>query len=130
MSAEVIIVDPDLTCRRCGAEIRPGREFCSPRCGSRYAAEHRAPHVKRKVVAEWRERAACRGLDGSNGVDFLELDHRHQRTICRGCPVRFECLEFALADEAEVGTWFVQLCGQMYGGTTGADRARMRRRAR
>jgi hypothetical protein len=38
--------------------------------------------------------------------------------ICRGCPVRAECLEYALAHDERFGIW---------GGTTAAERTRLRR---
>jgi WhiB family redox-sensing transcriptional regulator len=43
------------------------------------------------------------------------------KTICAGCGVRRECLEFALTHEQTHGIW---------GGTTAEDRQRDRRRRR
>jgi WhiB family transcriptional regulator, redox-sensing transcriptional regulator len=43
------------------------------------------------------------------------------KTICAGCQVRRECLEYALAHDQVYGIW---------GGTTPEDRQRARRRKR
>lgn len=55
---------------------------------------------------EWRARAACVNVDpelftgpfGQNGV-------RRAKGICNGCPVRIECLEFALGSAGAFGIW-------------------------
>jgi WhiB family redox-sensing transcriptional regulator len=41
------------------------------------------------------------------------------RELCATCPVRVECLEYALADESLTGLW---------GGTTDTERRMIRRR--
>ena len=46
-------------------------------------------------------------------------DYGSTRELCDTCPVRRECLEFALADESLTGLW---------GGTTDMERRLMRRR--
>jgi WhiB family redox-sensing transcriptional regulator len=60
--------------------------------------------------APWRERAACReaGVDlffpiGSTGLAADEA--RQARQICAGCPVRQECLDYALASGQQYGIW-------------------------
>jgi WhiB family transcriptional regulator, redox-sensing transcriptional regulator len=66
-------------------------------------------------------RAACRGTanrdiffptrnEGPNGAEAA-------KSVCEGCPVRVECLEYALEAEEEFGVW---------GGTTPAERRRMK----
>lgn len=55
----------------------------------------------------WRTHAACRGTDpdlfyperGDN------VGHRQAVAVCRGCPVRAECLDDALAHNEKVGVW-------------------------
>lgn len=71
---------------------------------------------------EWRAAAACRDADpelffpvGDAGP--ARRQERHAREVCAGCPVREQCLRWALAHGAE-GVW---------GGTTTAERHRMRR---
>jgi WhiB family redox-sensing transcriptional regulator len=53
----------------------------------------------------WMRRAACRG----RGVDAFFADEKatqaKARTVCEDCPVRAECLEFALADRTVTGIW-------------------------
>jgi WhiB family redox-sensing transcriptional regulator len=53
----------------------------------------------------WMRAAKCRGL----GVDVFFADEKatqaQARTVCDGCPVRDECLEFALADRTVTGIW-------------------------
>jgi len=76
----------------------------------------------RPVVGElgWRGRAACATADpdlftgpfGLNGV-------RRAKGVCHGCPVRIECLEFALATADTFGIW---------GGLTDGERRRLQQR--
>ena len=69
----------------------------------------------------WAAFAACRDSD----PDLFFADGNGERTavalrICAGCPVRDECLEWALAARASFGVW---------GGTTEQDRRRLVRRS-
>ena len=70
----------------------------------------------------WTEKAACKGLSvlifvpesaGNCGYDT-------PKAICRTCPVRYECCEAAIREEA--GTPIELRCG-IRGGTTGPQRA-------
>jgi WhiB family transcriptional regulator, redox-sensing transcriptional regulator len=68
----------------------------------------------------WRKLAACRGMDtdfffpgGSTGNDRERISLAKQ--VCAGCPVRAECLEFA------IGTGSAGI----FGGTTDLERKRM-----
>jgi WhiB family transcriptional regulator, redox-sensing transcriptional regulator len=65
----------------------------------------------------WHQRAACRGV-GHKAFMARRHERYDGRELCGRCPVRRECLEFALADTELVGMW---------GGTTELDRRRMRR---
>lgn len=70
----------------------------------------------------WREQANCRGTDlnlffperGASGGGHMPdaLD------VCRPCPVRAQCFEFACATNQPEGIW---------GGTTEGQRRKMRR---
>lgn len=58
----------------------------------------------------WRARAACRSLDpdlffpvGTTGAALAQIEAA--KAVCRGCPSRTECLEFALATNQEAGIW-------------------------
>lgn len=73
----------------------------------------------------WRALAACRDsapdLFFPIGATGLAIDQiEAARDVCLGCPVRRECLEFALETNQEAGVW---------GGTTEDERRLMRREA-
>lgn len=67
----------------------------------------------------WAARGACR--DHDPGLWFAEESDTAQRqqaeTICRGCPVATECLDYALAVPRLQGIW---------GATTPRQRTRIR----
>ncbi len=78
----------------------------------------------------WREQAACLGAD--LGTFFVGLGQRGQGRIsnaaktralalCAGCPVRAECLEYAVTTYQDDGIW---------GGMTASQRIRLRRKGR
>jgi WhiB family transcriptional regulator, redox-sensing transcriptional regulator len=76
--------------------------------------------------ANWRSSGACRSADPDLFFPIArsgpsERQIARAKTICAGCPVRQECLEFALSHEQTYGIW---------GGTTVEDRQRDRRRRR
>ncbi|WP_405909594.1 WhiB family transcriptional regulator [Streptomyces sp. NBC_00828] len=58
----------------------------------------------------WRERAACVGSDKRL---FFRPNGAAAQAICRGCPVRPECLYDALTHDTPIGVW---------GGLTGKER--------
>ena len=67
---------------------------------------------------QWREHAACLGLDTEL---FFPVDNRAQsvetpRRVCRGCPVRAECLADVMATEEPARRFGV------VGGTTPGER--------
>jgi WhiB family redox-sensing transcriptional regulator len=69
---------------------------------------------------EWRRHAACRGQDPSFWHPRRGVSIEPQKAICRGCPVRVDCLTYALDHAgANFGIW---------GGSTGRNRRRARRR--
>ncbi|MEV7175203.1 WhiB family transcriptional regulator [Kitasatospora sp. NPDC093679] len=80
----------------------------------------------------WQRRAACRGKDaalffhpaGERGEHGQEREDAAKR-VCTRCPVRGQCLEYALAADERYGIW---------GGLTEDERrvlsARARRRGR
>lgn len=71
----------------------------------------------------WRDKAVCKGIDpnvfipnegrGLNG----RTTYTRARAFCAVCPVRIECLMYALTANIEFG---------MYGGTTPRERRRMK----
>jgi WhiB family redox-sensing transcriptional regulator len=73
--------------------------------------------------ADWRASAACRDTDpelffpvGTPGRVLTQVDQAKQ--ICRDCPVRVDCLSWALRHSLAFGIW---------GGTTEEERQSVRR---
>lgn len=71
----------------------------------------------------WRSRAICRDTDpdlffpvGTTGHALVQIDRAKQ--VCGECPVRVECLEFALETNQDSGIW---------GGTSEEERRAIRR---
>ena len=72
---------------------------------------------------DWRRHAACRGCDvelffpvGVTGPAVEQIEAA--KVICGECPVRVECLEFALLTNQGAGVW---------GGATEEERRKLRR---
>jgi len=58
----------------------------------------------------WRPQAACRDVDpevffpvGSSGPAVSHM--RTAQAVCRSCPVKDPCLQFALVTNQEAGVW-------------------------
>lgn len=62
-----------------------------------------APHPL--IPAPWTIDAACANADPS--LFFLDLGRpaTAAKAICAGCPVRVDCLDFALASKERFGVW-------------------------
>ena len=69
----------------------------------------------------WRQRAACRGVDPDVFYPSSEEEGEEAKSICRVCPVRESCLEYALANRERDGVW---------GGATERERRRIIRQRR
>ena len=70
-------------------------------------------------MTSWQTHAAC---TGAHHISFFPEEGEHPDeavAICRRCPVRQPCLDYALAAEERFGVW---------GGTTPRERHRMRGR--
>jgi WhiB family redox-sensing transcriptional regulator len=79
----------------------------------------------------WQDRGACRDeavslFFGPDGERQPERDIREQKAkaICASCPVRAECLNYALSRPEKYGTW-----GGMNEEERAAERRRRMRRA-
>jgi WhiB family redox-sensing transcriptional regulator len=70
---------------------------------------------------DWWQDAACRDVDTNVFFPLTDDEAGPAREICATCPVRDECLEFALATRQDDGVW---------GGLTETERRRLRRRRR
>ncbi|MCD7445661.1 WhiB family transcriptional regulator [Streptomyces lincolnensis] len=73
----------------------------------------------------WRDHAACRHEDpdlffpiGTTGPALVQQEQA--KAVCRRCPVREECLEWALDTGQAIGVW---------GGTSENERRALKRRA-
>jgi WhiB family redox-sensing transcriptional regulator len=73
----------------------------------------------------WRDHAACRHEDpdlffpiGATGPALVQQERA--KTVCRRCPVREQCLQWALDTGQTIGVW---------GGTSEAERRALKRRA-
>lgn len=67
----------------------------------------------------WDDEAGCRGIDPDVFFPDRPSDPAlAAKAICRGCPVRTQCLEFALATRLDHGVW---------GGLTELERRSLRR---
>lgn len=89
------------------------------------------PKVTRRLDWRWQDQAACRGedlnlffgLEGERG-DLKSDREREAKAICSGCPVRSECLEYALSSHEKSGVW-----GQLGEDERASERRRRMRRA-
>ena len=75
---------------------------------------------------EWRREAACKDLDTDLffpvGVTGPAIPHlARAKAVCRTCPVRSECLDFAITTNQEFGVW---------GGASEEERRGLRRQWR
>jgi WhiB family transcriptional regulator, redox-sensing transcriptional regulator len=75
------------------------------------------------MIATWRKRAACRGIDVEIFYPATDEDDDAEpaKAVCAECPVRQTCLEHALAHREREGIW---------GGTTERERRRILRQRR
>lgn len=54
---------------------------------------------------DWRELALCREIDGDLWFPDLGESLREAKAVCGRCPVRAECLDYALAHNEVFGVW-------------------------
>lgn len=64
---------------------------------------------------EWRTKAACKGVDPNEFFTTEEKRVRVMKQLCDSCPVKSECLQFALTNDIAWG---------IYGGMTPKERNR------
>src|SRR4051794_12731983 len=69
-------------------------------------------------ITDWTARAACRNAD-PDALFVQGAAQNRAKLICRGCPVRTECLADALDNKIEFGVW---------GGMTERERRALLRR--
>ena len=66
----------------------------------------------------WQDEANCLGVDPDLFFPERGASTREAKEVCRGCVVREQCLEFALATNQDSGVW---------GGTSEEERRKLRR---
>ena len=69
----------------------------------------------------WQRNASCVGLDSSIFYPPTDREAGRAKAVCAECPVRQDCLEFALTVREKEGVW---------GGLTAVERQRLVRRRR
>lgn len=67
---------------------------------------------------DWFERAECRGVDPDLFFPKAGESYQQAQRVCRECPVRAQCLEYALDNCERFGVW---------GGLTERERRQLRR---
>jgi len=68
----------------------------------------------------WADAGSCTNADPDLFFPQPGTDTSYARSICRGCPVRIQCLDYALQSGQKHGIW---------GGMTESQRRRLRRRS-
>lgn len=53
----------------------------------------------------WQDRAACRGMNPDLFFPARGEETRQAKKVCARCPVREECLDFALENAEKFGIW-------------------------
>lgn len=54
---------------------------------------------------DWRQRANCQGSDTNLFYSLNAEDKYLAQTSCGGCPVKQECLEYAVSSNERYGVW-------------------------
>lgn len=67
--------------------------------------------------SNWQEQAVCASVDPDLFFPPKGLPSREAKSVCSGCPVRVECLEYALTIPLIFGVW---------GGTTEQERRKLK----
>lgn len=72
----------------------------------------------RELADDWQDYANCLGVDPDLFFPERGASTKEAKEVCRGCPVKEECLEFALQNVEKFGIW---------GGLSERERRRIRR---
>lgn len=73
------------------------------------------------VTGEWEDRALCRTVDADIFFAPGATQEYRAKVVCKTCPVRWECLAYALRHRVEHGVW---------GGLTDRERRKVLNRTR
>ncbi|OHU47431.1 hypothetical protein BKG82_26370 [Mycobacteroides chelonae] len=66
------------------------------------------PELPAGIDDSWRDRGACRGKDPrffETEPDTLREHRAEGKRICAGCPVKFDCLDYAEQNHERHGLW-------------------------
>ena len=63
---------------------------------------HDDMHAASQLAENWQDDANCLGVDPDLFFPERGASTREAKEVCRGCVVREQCLEFALAERREV----------------------------
>jgi len=72
-----------------------------------------------RSLENWRRQSACRDTDPNLFFPNTDAEAGAAKAVCAECPVRQECLEYAVATRQDDGVW---------GGLDETQRRRLRRR--
>ena len=61
--------------------------------------------AKTKLQGDWESQAACRNADSELFFAPGGIQEHRAKAVCRSCPVRWECLAYALRHRVEHGLW-------------------------
>jgi WhiB family redox-sensing transcriptional regulator len=75
--------------------------------------------LQQSAVRTWQRQANCMGVDPDLFFPERGASTREAKEVCRGCVVREDCLEYALANGEKFGIW---------GGLSERERRKIRRR--
>jgi len=53
----------------------------------------------------WMQRAACKGLDTDLFFPDTGVNHARLKKLCAACPVRQQCLQYAVENGMDDGLW-------------------------
>lgn len=72
------------------------------------------------IESNWESRATCRNTDSDIFFAPGGIQEHRAKAVCRSCPVRWECLAYALRNRVEHGVW---------GGLTDRERRKLLNRS-
>lgn len=73
------------------------------------------------MATDWLDQGKCRDMDPSVFFPSDGIGVQVAQRICAECPVKVDCLEYALSEGVDHGVW---------GGTSERERRRIQRRRR
>lgn len=86
---------------------QPARGGCAV---TRHSAKFASTRIDSEPADDWRHKSICRDEDpelyypiGTSGPALLQIEQA--KATCRRCPVKDECLQFALDAGIDTGIW-------------------------